>query len=79
MGAARGGIESVRTNAAIDDRYERLMARSGHPYFNLKAANGEIIATSMMFNSPQERHAAIEAMQQCAPVAPTAVAAPSGD
>ena len=69
MGAAQLGAELVRGSVAIDDRYERLMARSGHPYFNLRAADGEIIGTSVMFNSPQERHGAIEAMQHDAPSA----------
>lgn len=77
-GAARDGIESIRANAMVDDRYERLMARSGHPYFNLKAANGQIIGTSVLFGSPQERHDAIEAMQQEAADAPVHDAA-SGD
>lgn len=70
IGAAQGGIESVRDNAASDERYERLMARSGHPYFNLKAADGRIIGTSVMFASPQERHAAIKEMQRDATTAP---------
>ena len=77
-GAARGGIDSIRVNAVDDQRYERLIARSGHPYFNLKAANGEIIGTSVMFSSPQERHEAIEAMQRDAPGAPIVTLA-SGD
>lgn len=69
-GSARGAIASIRVNAAIDGRYERLIARSGHPYFNLKAGNGKIVGTSLLFGSPQERHAAIEAMQRDAPSAP---------
>lgn len=69
-GAARAGIESIRANCAVDDRYERHMARSGHPYFNLKTADGEIVCTSVMFAAPQERHAAIEEMQRSAAAAP---------
>jgi len=40
------GIESVKTNAPTDARYDRKIAKNGAYYFNLKAANGEIIGTS---------------------------------
>jgi hypothetical protein len=31
------GIESVRKNSQDDSRYDKLEAKSGQPYFNLKA------------------------------------------
>ncbi len=43
---ALNGIESVRTNAPTDARYERNAAKNGQPMFNLKAANNEVIGTS---------------------------------
>ncbi len=45
------GIESVRKNAADDARYERLEAKNGSPYFNLKAGNNQVVGTSEMYSS----------------------------
>lgn len=49
--SAESGIASVKVNSAIDSRYAKLTSSSGQPYFNLKAANGEIIGTSEMYSS----------------------------
>jgi uncharacterized protein YegP (UPF0339 family) len=48
---AENGIESVRRNAVDDARFERKTAKSGEPYFVLKAANGEVIGASEMYSS----------------------------
>ena len=48
--ACENGIESVRTNSQDDNRYERLTAKNGSPYFNLKAANGQVIGNSEMYS-----------------------------
>ena len=44
--SALGGIESVRANAVLDERYERRTAKDGSPYFVLKAANTREIGRS---------------------------------
>lgn len=49
------GIASVRTNCTIDSRYARETSKSGKPYFNLKAANGQVIGTSEMYESEAGR------------------------
>ena len=49
--AAQNGISSVKTNAPLDQRYERKSSKDGRPYFVLKAANGEPIGTSEMYSS----------------------------
>ena len=49
IASAENGIASVRTNSALDERYEKLEASDGRPYFNLKASNGQIIGTSQMY------------------------------
>lgn len=49
MASAENGIASVQTNSPIDGRYEKLDASDGRPYFNLKAANSQIIGTSQMY------------------------------
>ena len=45
------GIESVRKNSQDDSKYENLESKSGKPYFNLKATNGQVIGTSEMYES----------------------------
>ena len=49
------GIESVRTNSQDDTRFERKTAKNDSPYFNLKAANGQIIGSSQMYKSEAAR------------------------
>ena len=49
--SAEDGIASVQTNVALDDRFERKTSKRGEPYFNLKAANGQVIGTSEMYSS----------------------------
>jgi len=61
------GIGSVKTNAPNDSRYERLYASNGQYYFNLKAANGEIIGTSKMFDTSKERDEDIRLVKAQAP------------
>jgi uncharacterized protein YegP (UPF0339 family) len=45
------GIESVRKNGPIEDRYEIKVAKNGKPFFNLKATNGQVIGSSQMYAS----------------------------
>ncbi|GHB32926.1 YegP family protein [Salinicola rhizosphaerae] len=59
-GAAENGIESCRTNSGNDARYEKKTARDNSPYFNLKAANGQVIGTSEMYTSTAGRDNGIE-------------------
>ena len=55
MASAENGIASVQTNSAMDERYEKLEASDGRPYFNLKAANSQIIGTSQMYAAASGR------------------------
>ncbi|PCE67520.1 YegP family protein [Salinivibrio sp. YCSC6] len=59
------GIDSVKTNAPIDSRYERK--DTPNPMFNLKAANHEIIGTSETYSSTQARDKGIESVKANAP------------
>ncbi|HOL37339.1 MAG TPA: YegP family protein [Rubrivivax sp.] len=61
--SAHNGIASVKTNAAQDAHYERKTASDGRPYFNLKAANTQIIGTSPMYADVAARDAAIAVVQ----------------
>ena len=49
--SAENGIASVQKNCADDTRYERKEARDGRHYFNLKAANHQVIGSSQMYAS----------------------------
>ncbi|TVT80011.1 YegP family protein [Pseudomonas sp. H3(2019)] len=49
--AADDGIASVQTNSPLDERYEKKSTKDGHPYFNLKAADHQIIGSSEAYSS----------------------------
>lgn len=53
--ARDNGIESVQKNCADDARYEKADSSSGQPYFNLKAANHQVIGSSQMYSSAASR------------------------
>ena len=55
LAAAKGGIASVQVNSPLDERYEKKVAKDGKPYFNLKAANHQIIGTSELYSSDAAR------------------------
>jgi uncharacterized protein YegP (UPF0339 family) len=67
---AKTGIESVKTNAPNDARYERKTASNNQPYFVLKAANGEIIGRSETYSSNSAMENGIESVKKNAPTAP---------
>ncbi len=69
--AAENGINSVKTNATIDARYDRRVAKNGQPYFVLKAANGEIIGTSEQYSGNEAMEEGIRSVKNNAPGAPT--------
>ncbi|MBB4035050.1 hypothetical protein GGR21_000939 [Dysgonomonas hofstadii] len=61
------GIESVKKNSQLDERFEKLEAKNGKPYFNLKASNGQIIGTSEMYESVVSRDNGIASVKKNAP------------
>jgi uncharacterized protein YegP (UPF0339 family) len=65
--ACTNGISSVKANASDDARYERKESSNGKPYFNLKAANGQVIGTSEMYESVASREKGIESVKSNAP------------
>lgn len=62
--SAENGIASVQTNCAIDARYERKTATNGKPYFNLKAANNQVIGTSQLYASEASRETGIASVKE---------------
>ena len=67
MASAENGIASVQTNSAIDERYEKLDASDGRPYFNLKAGNAQIIGTSQMYAAASGRDNGIASVKTNGP------------
>lgn len=65
--SAENGIASVQTNSPDDARYELKVASNGKPYFNLKAANHQIIGTSQMYASEASRATGIASVKNNGP------------
>jgi len=65
--SCKNGIESVKNNAALDSRYDRKLAKNDSYYFNLKAANGEVIGTSQMYSTIYGRENGIDSVKNNAP------------
>ncbi len=65
--ACLNGVESVKRNSQVDARFDRLTAKNGKTYFNLKATNGQIIGTSEMYESVAARDNGIESVKKNGP------------
>jgi uncharacterized protein YegP (UPF0339 family) len=61
------GIESVRKNSQVDERFDKLESKNGKVYFSLKATNGQIIGISEMYESVAARDNGIESVKKNAP------------
>jgi uncharacterized protein YegP (UPF0339 family) len=61
--SAENGISSVQNNCQIDGRYEKKESSNNKYYFNLKAANHQIIGTSQMYISAASRDKGIESIK----------------
>lgn len=61
------GIESVRTNSQIDERFDRKESANNKYYFNLKSSNGQIIGSSEMYESAAGRDNGIRSVSENAP------------
>lgn len=70
--SCNNGIESVKKNSRDDARFDRLESKNGKFYFNLKAANGQIIGVSEMYESAAGRDNGIESVKKNAPDADVA-------
>src|SRR5689334_2844951 len=70
--SALNGIESVKKNAPLAERYERLTSKNGKFYFALKAANSQVIGNSEMYESESSRDHGIESVMKNAPAANSA-------
>ena len=62
--SAQNVIVSVLFNILYYARYDRLEAKNGKPYFNLKAANHQIIGTSQFYSGDAARDNGIESVKK---------------
>ncbi|MFP1527354.1 YegP family protein [Escherichia coli] len=60
--SAEKGIASVRSNSPQEERYEKKTASNGKFYFNLKAANHQIIG-SAVYATAQSRETGIASVK----------------
>lgn len=67
--SALNGVESVRSNGGLAERFDKLTAKNGAPYFNLKAGNGQIIGHSEMYTSTAARDNGVASVMKNAPEA----------
>jgi uncharacterized protein YegP (UPF0339 family) len=67
--AALDGIELVRSNAPLDERYDRRKSHTSIPYFVLKADNHEIIGRSETYSSLGAMEKGIESVKKNGPLA----------
>lgn len=65
--SAENGIASVQTNSPLSERYELKESSNGKFYFNLKAANHQVIGTSQMYSSKQSRETGITSVKNNGP------------
>ena len=66
-GSAENGIASVQKNSPADALYERKDSTDGRFYFNLKAANHQVIGTSQMYKSAASRETGISSVKTNGP------------
>ena len=67
--SAHDGIESVRANGPVEERYERRKSVDGQDYFVLKSANGEMIGQSEMYRSTAALENGLQAVMRVAEAA----------
>lgn len=68
--SAQNGVESVRANCSDDARFERLESANGQFYFNLRAANHQVIGVSEMYTTKAARENGVKAVMKVGPAAP---------
>ncbi len=67
MAGVNRGIASVRSNAALDERFDRKASVKGDPFFTLRAGNGLVIGKSEMYKTEKAREGGITSVKKNAP------------
>jgi len=65
--SATKGINSVKKNCIEDKRYVLKESANGMFFFNVKSANGQVVATSAMYPSVEDRTQAINRIKASLP------------
>ena len=65
--SALNGIESIKKNAADDNRFEKRVNSKNEPFFILKAGNGQEIGRSEYYSSEAAMNNGIESVKKNAP------------
>ena len=60
------GIESVRQNSQIDERFERKETNTGHK-FNLKSSNGQIVGVSEVYTTTSAMENGVSSVKKNSP------------
>jgi uncharacterized protein YegP (UPF0339 family) len=64
---AENGIASVQKNCAVESAYAHSNSSDGRFYFNLKAANHQVIGTSQMYKTTAARQSGMESVRTNGP------------
>lgn len=67
--ACKNGIESVKNNSKEDGHFARKEAKNGEAYFDLMAANHQVIGKSQMYSSKAAMEKGIDSVMENAGVA----------
>jgi hypothetical protein len=65
---AMNGIESVQTNSQLEERFERKTASNGQFYFDLHAANRQVIGKSETYTTKAAMEKGIASVKKNGPV-----------
>lgn len=65
--SCKKGIESVRKNSQMDKRFMTKMSKDDKYHFNLKASNGQVIATSETYNTEASMKNGMASVKRNAP------------
>jgi uncharacterized protein len=67
--SCENGIESVRSHSAAIENFDCSKSSDNKDYFNLKAANHQVIGTSEMYSSKSGMDTGIASVRKNAPLA----------
>ncbi|MDR1528885.1 MAG: YegP family protein [Burkholderiales bacterium] len=65
--SAENGIHSVQKNSPLDERYESKTTSDGKYFFNLKAANHQVIGSGQRYATEQSRDKGIVSVKTNGP------------
>lgn len=65
--ACINGVNSVKSNAGNDARYDKATSSNGKFFFRLKAGNGQVIGVSQMYETEASRDAGIASVKSNGP------------